>query len=50
MQATHIAHKSIVEADKRRIPDEEKSNTVADVLKLILPTNAVLHIAFPLHR
>lgn len=37
-------------ADKRRIPEEEKSGRVGDILNLILPANAVLHIAFPIHR
>ena len=50
IQATHIAQRSIVAADKRRIPEEDKQARVSDVLKLILPNNAVLHIAFPIHR
>lgn len=50
LKATHIAQKRIVESDKRNISGEEKSNRVADVLKLILPSNAVLHLAFPIHR
>ncbi len=50
IQATHIAQKSIVEADTSRVPEEVKSARVSDVLGLILPSNAVLHIAFPLHR
>ena len=39
-----------MEADKRPVPVEQKSRRVADVLGLILPANAVLHIAFPIHR
>ena len=50
LQATHIALRSIVQDDKRRIPEEEKANRVADVLQLILPSNSMLHMVFPIHR
>ena len=45
-----LAQKSIIENDKRPLSQESKAERASDVLGLILPCNAMLHIAFPIHR
>ena len=45
-----MALSSIVQQDKRRLADDVKERRVSDVLSLILPCNAVLHVAYPIHR
>ena len=49
-QATHVVKDSLVTNDPRRLTLEEKRREADGILKHILPCNAVLHIAFPIHR
>lgn len=49
-KATHIVKDNLVANDKRRLPEADKRRDVEGILSLILPCNAVLHIAFPIHR
>ena len=51
VQATEIVQEKLIMEDKRpRITDEQKRVEVEGILNLILPCNAVLHVAFPIHR
>lgn len=50
LQAAHRSRETLIEADKRPIPREQKAVQVEGILGLILPCNAVLHLAFPIHR
>lgn len=49
-QAIGLVEDKVVNDDKRGISDAEKREQVRGILGLILPCNAVLHIAFPIHR
>lgn len=50
-KATEIVKEKLIVEDKRpRMTDEQKRVEVEGILNLILPCNAVLHVAFPIHR
>ncbi len=49
-QATNLVEEKIVSEDKRKIGDDEKLAQVRGIMGLILPCNAVLHVAFPIIR